>query len=521
MPNAYRVFGDLTVLLDNGEEHNVTGRQAAALALLLSAHPDGVSRDRLIDQIWGDDLPLDPEASLHSVISRLRSVVGDDLATTPSGYRMKARSIDSAAYEAAVAKARTDASLDAMEEASRLWSGDPYRGVDDIADVRIEIERLSRIRRWANRDRMELMIEDGHPAAADELATMVSADPFDEETLGLYMRALYDSGRKPAALRAFREYEHLLAVETGLEPSAHIRELEVAILTDHLDAPPGESRPLVPLKLEITYMGLNDGERLAVGRAGAGRPLLVHPGWMSKLDLVSSGFDMRTPMWAELANRFEVVIFDRAGTGLSRDTPASPDLDRSVTELISVMTTCFDGPIPVLAGSAAGPIAIKAAAARPDLFTHLIFHGTYASGPATFPREVGNSLVALVRAGWGMGSDLLASLLFPSASTEIRDVWSQTQREFADPETAAVLMRQMYDADASGLVATLDLPCLVLHYRQDRAIPFWGGEYLAREIPGARFVPLEGRTHYPLPGDEPTVADIIQGFVEDTAPTAS
>jgi hypothetical protein len=42
--------------------------------------------------------------------------VGSDLATTPSGYRMRARSIDSAQYEAAVARARTESNLDAMME---------------------------------------------------------------------------------------------------------------------------------------------------------------------------------------------------------------------------------------------------------------------------------------------------------------------------------------------------------------------------------------------------------------------
>lgn len=101
---------------DDGAEQSVTGRQASALALLLAAHPDGLTRDRLIDQIWGEDQPVDPEASLHSVISRLRSIVGSDLATTPSGYRMRARSIDSAQYEAAVARARTESNLDAMME---------------------------------------------------------------------------------------------------------------------------------------------------------------------------------------------------------------------------------------------------------------------------------------------------------------------------------------------------------------------------------------------------------------------
>lgn len=520
MPASYRIFGDLRVTLDTGEEHHVSGRQAEVLAALLVAHPDGVSSDRLIDQIWGSNLPADPEATLHSSASRLRAVIGEDLAKTPSGYRVRASAVDSAEYETAVGAARATQSLEGFLTAEELWRGEPYQGFDDQTDVRTEIERLKRIRRWATRDRLELMVETGQAsAAADELEAAMAMDPFDEEALSLLMRALYKSGRKPKALAAFREYESLLAEETGLEPSVHVRELEVAILTDHLDFPAGESSPRTPLDLSISYTTVADRGKIAVGRTGEGTPLLVHPGWMSKLDLLATGLDLRIPLWAELARRFEVVIFDRAGTGLSRDAPVTRELEESVEELISVMTSCFDRPIPVLAGSAAGPIVAKAAHERPEIFSHIIFHGTYASGPSTFPPEVAKSLVALVRASWGMGSDVLASLLFPSSSTEFKAEWSATQRELADGDTAAILLEQMYRADASDCLHELGLPCLVVHYRQDKAVPVWGGEQLAQGVPGAQFTVLEGQTHYPFPGEEPRVADIFTEFIEETALT--
>jgi DNA-binding NarL/FixJ family response regulator len=43
---------------------------------------------------------------------------------------------------------------------------------------------------------------------------------------------------------------------------------------------------------------------------------------------------------------------------------------------------------------------------------------------------------------------------------------------------------------------------LILHVRNDGAIPFGEGRLLATLIPGARFVPLEGRNHILL-ADEP------------------
>ena len=38
-------------------------------------------------------------------------------------------------------------------------------------------------------------------------------------------------------------------------------------------------------------------------------------------------------------------------------------------------------------------------------------------------------------------------------------------------------------------------PTLVFHARGDQAIPFAAGEYLAANIPGATFVPLESDNH--------------------------
>lgn len=71
----------------------------------------------------------------------------------------------------------------------------------------------------------------------------------------------------------------------------------------------------------------------------------------------------------------------------------------------------------------------------------------------------------------------------------------------------------MFDVDVSADLAELDIPCLVVHYRGDKAIPIWGGEQLARGIPGARYLPIDGMTHYPLPGDEVRIAKAIEEFL--------
>jgi DNA-binding CsgD family transcriptional regulator len=57
------------------------------------------------------------------------------------------------------------------------------------------------------------------------------------------------------------------------------------------------------------------------------------------------------------------------------------------------------------------------------------------------------------------------------------------------------------------------VPTLVLHRRDDRAIPYRLGRDLAARIPGARLVSLAGRSHWVSVGDAAAVVREILGFL--------
>lgn len=514
----YRALGGVSVEDDSGIRE-FTERQAAVLAILLAASPGTVSRARLIDEIWGESPPKDPDAALHNVVSRLRSVVGDDLRSTRNGYSIDAEDFDVSEFDLAVRKARQTGRVSDFEEAWSVWGGsDPYPGLEDLPSVGIEIERLRGLRRMAILEFIEALLESGEGSrAAEEAHLLVEADPFDERAVGLYMRALYASGRKPEALEAFRDYEGSLAEATGLEPSAEIRELEVAILLDQFEKPARRSRAPIGLEMSIGYIERAPGEQVAVGRSGSGTPLFVHPGWLSKLDRIAAGDDFRSPFFAELAARHELIIFDRYGTGLSQGEPGEFSFRTQVAELQTVLRKTVEGPVTVLAPSAAGPISLTVAAENPDLIGRLVLLGTFADGPATFPERVSRSLLALFSGSWGMGSELLATLLFPGASVEHRELWAQAQREIASKEVALALLEDMYRSSAAAVLPEISVPCLIVHYTGDKAIPYAAAEELARRIPNARLIPIEGVSHYPRPGEEPEIADLIDRFMAETA----
>lgn len=76
---------------------------------------------------------------------------------------------------------------------------------------------------------------------------------------------------------------------------------------------------------------------------------------------------------------------------------------------------------------------------------------------------------------------------------------------------------------SSSCLPRIAAPTLVLHSKDDVAMPFEQGRLVASRIPGARFVLLEGRSHILLPRDPAwtTLVSEVRRFLREDAQTAS
>jgi hypothetical protein len=83
---------------------------------------------------------------------------------------------------------------------------------------------------------------------------------------------------------------------------------------------------------------------------------------------------------------------------------------------------------------------------------------------------------------------------------------------------AAELLSLMYEMDVRDVAPLVRAPTLVIHRRQDRAVPLDAGRDLAARIPGAMMVTLEGKVHLPWFEDD-NVLDAALEFlnVDDSA----
>jgi class 3 adenylate cyclase len=67
--------------------------------------------------------------------------------------------------------------------------------------------------------------------------------------------------------------------------------------------------------------------------------------------------------------------------------------------------------------------------------------------------------------------------------------------------------------DIRNVLPTIHVPTLVIHRRGDKDVNIENGRYLAKNVPGAKFVELPGDDHLPTAGDSDQIVDQIEEFV--------
>jgi pimeloyl-ACP methyl ester carboxylesterase/DNA-binding CsgD family transcriptional regulator len=262
------------------------------------------------------------------------------------------------------------------------------------------------------------------------------------------------------------------------------------------------------------------GRRVAYGLSGSG-PLLVAPAWwVSHLEL-----DWQNPrfrrFWEAMAEGFRLVRYDRPGVGLSdRHIPSQEaTLEREV-ELLGAMLDELDcGRATLFGGSSGGATAIAFAARFPHRVERLLLYGTFAHGASIARGEVREAILSAVRSHWGLGSRLLADVFLGEEGSAERRQFAQSQRESSDAETAAVLLEHVYGIDVRSALERVTAPTVVVHRREDRAIPYELGRQVAAGIERAALVPLEGSAHLPWFGDEAAVTRALRtAMLSDDGP---
>jgi pimeloyl-ACP methyl ester carboxylesterase/AraC-like DNA-binding protein len=285
--------------------------------------------------------------------------------------------------------------------------------------------------------------------------------------------------------------------------------------------------PLPPQRVE--YCTASDGTRLAWSAVGEGPCLVKTANWLNHLE-----FDFDSPIWrgwiANLASDFRLIRYDERGNGLSDWNAPDLSLDAFVEDLATVVDAAGLDHVDLLGISQGAAVSIAYSLRYPGRVRRLVLLNGYAAGwrARGDNEEISRreAMLTLTELGWGQDNpayrQLFTNFYVPGANAEQASWFNELQRRSTSPQIAVRLMRVLSAIDVRKLLPAVTVPTLVLHSRGDQAIPFSAGEELARDIPGARFVPLDGQNHILLEG-EPAFRKFIEetrAFLRDGAPSA-
>ncbi len=204
----------------------------------------------------------------------------------------------------------------------------------------------------------------------------------------------------------------------------------------------------------------------------------------------------------ELSRDHRLIRYDQRANGLSDWTAEDLSFEAFVDDIDAVVAAAGVRRYALLGISQGCVVAIAHAVRHPERVSGLVLYGGFARGWARrgkATRAAGEAMLTLALHGWGRPHaafrQLFTSLFCPGATLEQMQMLNELQRDSASPENAVRLARAFGDFDVAALLPRVRVPTLVLHARDDAAVPFEQGRQLAVSIPGAKFVPLEGSNH--------------------------
>jgi predicted ATPase/DNA-binding SARP family transcriptional activator len=255
-PPQFTLLGPLSVSRD-GVPTAIGGQKPRALLAALLLEPNQVvSRDRLIDALWGEAPPDTARNTLQVYVSQLRKLLPDGaLDTAPPGYRLVVdpETVDLFRFvrlcdegRSKLADGNAAGAAETLRAALSLWRGAPLAELAWEPFAHAEIARLEELRLAALEDRIDADLALGrHGQLVPELERLVIEEPLRERLRAQLMLALYRAGRQADALAVYQRARKAMVDELGIEPGESLRQLERAILAQDpsLGVPPASTGP--------------------------------------------------------------------------------------------------------------------------------------------------------------------------------------------------------------------------------------------------------------------------------------
>lgn len=256
--------------------------------------------------------------------------------------------------------------------------------------------------------------------------------------------------------------------------------------------------------VSIAYATFGDGPIDVVWVAGSYSHL--------EIELEFPGIAEQCRRMAEFSR---LIVFDKRGMGMSDRVPGATPLEERMDDIRAVMDATGSRQAAILGESEGGPLAMLFAAAHPERVSALILQGAevcervkpdWPWGEST--DEQFEASMATLPERWGKGGAFAVFAPdFPDQAWG-RDWLSRLQRNAATPSGIVGWARMAREIDVRDIVPAVRVPTLVLHSTDDPICHVENGRFLARTIPGAKYVEQPGTQHVVWQNPAPIIAEI-------------
>jgi DNA-binding SARP family transcriptional activator/pimeloyl-ACP methyl ester carboxylesterase len=488
-------------------------RKGLALLVYLAETRGGVSRDVAATLLWPESPRETARARLRRLLHRIELALGEPVFETDrNSVRLSAAvelKVDAQLFESACDRGD-------FEEACLGYRGDFLAGFS-LGDCP-EFDDWAFFRREALRGRLmnalERLVQDKnaageHFAATAHAGRLVELDPLAEVYGRHLIGSLLLAGDRSSAERHHAALTQRLREELGVAP-----ESATEALMDPASAPMLHAVP-------TTRYVKGAGVHLAYQTYGSGElDILIMPGFVSHVERLWEHPGCRSFLLS-LMPLGRLILLDRRGIGLSDRVGSAPSVEATAEDIGTVLRAALTRRVVLFGASECGPACIRFAVDETRLVAGLILFGSLAKG--CWAPDYPHALRASQYDAWRQrlvtewGGPAAIETFAPSLSGDLqaRAWWAGLLRAASSPGGIWAVLEALRDTDVRHLLPRVSVPTLVLHRRNDRAVRLAAGHDMASQVPGARFVELDGDDHWFFAGAPHPVLEAIKRFVAD------
>jgi class 3 adenylate cyclase len=264
----------------------------------------------------------------------------------------------------------------------------------------------------------------------------------------------------------------------------------------------------------------SDDVHVAYEVVGEGdRDLVLVQGFMSHLDLMWDN-PLMVRFYQGLTSFSRLILFDKRGTGLSDRSVGAPTLEARMDDVRAAMDGAGSERAVLMGISEGAPMCLLFAATYPERTEALVLYGGMARSteapdyPWAAPTDaLLESIRDLVMPVAFQAEDLDTWMPSLADDEQIKEWMVRYRRAGVSPDGIRSIYETFLDIDVRDVLPAITVPTLVLHRHGDRVVNWRAAEWMASQIPGARYVELPGQDHIPWAGDTEAVIEEVREFL--------